>query len=58
MEVLPNTDVRVEVCGSVWTYSPANLTRVDVEGAPLTPDTSRKSHIQYISGYSYNYIVR
>ena len=42
MDVLPNGDVRVEVRGTVWTFNPSVVNRVDIDGAPLTPGTSRQ----------------
>ena len=41
VEVLPNGDVRVEVRGTIWTFNPSVVNRVDVDGAPLTPGTHR-----------------
>lgn len=42
LEVTGSGDIIAEVCGTNWTYSPAVLTRVDTDGAPLTPGTSRE----------------
>ena len=42
IEVVQSGDIIAEVCGTNWTFSPAVLTRLDTEGAPLTPGTSRE----------------
>ena len=42
IEVIQSGDIIAEVCGTNWTFSPAVLTRLDTEGAPLTPGTSRE----------------
>ena len=38
--VYPDGDVKVDVKGTMWTYNPTVLTKVEGDGVPLTPGTS------------------
>ena len=41
----PTGDLQVDVHGTVWLLNPAILSRVDTDGVPLTPGTSRMSYL-------------
>ncbi len=42
-KVYPDGDIKVDTQGSLWTYNPRCLTKVEGDGVPLTPSTTCES---------------
>ncbi len=44
-KVYADSDIKVDTQGSLWTYNPRCLTKVEGDGVPLTPGTSGESKL-------------
>ena len=46
VDVYSDGDLQVEIAGTKWTFNPKNVTRLEGDGAPLTPDTSGEWRVE------------